>query len=153
MGILKLVNRFNEMPLQITSYDSNNASISIPESGVKLIDFTNTENAWDIINNGCALDRPETLVCIVSEINQNEERKAEFMPQQSYWMKGGVKVEEIEKGRSLIYSYFHCGSTRRDSVEHFGQDIVRLSGNKKILAWHFLAEIGNKLGFVAKYGS
>lgn len=141
------------MPLQITSYDSNNAPISIPESGVELIDFTNTENAWDIINDACALDRPETLVCIVSEINQNEERKTEFMPQQSYWMKGGVRVEEIEKGRSLIYSYFHCGSTRRDSVEQFGQDIVRLSGNKKILAWHFLAEIGNKLGFVAKYGS
>ncbi|KAG1466451.1 hypothetical protein G6F56_004689 [Rhizopus delemar] len=139
------------MPIEIVTSEDD---ISPPKSGVKVVDFTNRqENVWEIINAACALDRPDTLICVVSQTTKNDNSNTEFMPQQSYWMKEGVRVKGIEDKRSLIYSNFHFGSTRTDSVEQFGLDIETLGGNKRTLAWHFLAEIGNKLGFVEKYGA
>lgn len=54
----------------------------------------------------------------------------------------------------LVCAYYHDGSTRRDGVHEFSiQDIVDNGCNGSILAWHYLAEIGHKLGHVPKYGA
>ncbi|RCH99363.1 hypothetical protein CU097_011665 [Rhizopus azygosporus] len=141
--------RFGTMPIETINFTSD-CDMSPIKSTIKLIDFTDFKEAWTVIDEACALDRPDTLVCIVSLIQLKS--SPSIIPQ-SYLMKGGTRLEEeeIDHSQSLIYSYLHPGSTRVDFIEHFGQDIIRT--NNKILAWHFLAEIGNKLGYIAKYGA
>ncbi|KAI9249029.1 hypothetical protein BY458DRAFT_525869 [Sporodiniella umbellata] len=141
--------RFNGMPIDLVSSSSDLSPII---SGIKVVDFTNIKNAWEEIDSACSLSQPNTLICVVSEIKADTFTTG-FLPQQSYFMKNGKRVKGVKSGYSLIYSYFHSGSTRQDSTERFGLDVVQKGGNKKILAWHFFAEIGCKLGFVEKYGA
>ncbi|RUS32334.1 hypothetical protein BC938DRAFT_475695 [Jimgerdemannia flammicorona] len=50
--------------------------------------------------------------------------------------------------------YHHHGSTRRDATARFTErEVLERGENGRILAWHFLAEVGYKLGFVPKYGA
>ena len=54
----------------------------------------------------------------------------------------------------LVCGYWHDGSTRRDHVKQFEvNDIISNGCNGRILAWHYLGEIGHKLGHVPKYGA
>lgn len=60
----------------------------------------------------------------------------------------------LNPSESLVCAYLHEGSTRRDSTTEFKADHIQQQGcNGSILAWHYLAEIGQKLGYVPKYGA
>ncbi|KAI9303436.1 hypothetical protein BJ944DRAFT_268411 [Cunninghamella echinulata] len=74
-------------------------------------------------------------------------------PPQSYEYKNGIRVKII-KDVSYVCAYYHTETTRADLVEKFNvKDMEKLGCNGSILSWHYLAEIGNKLGYVPKYGA
>lgn len=101
------------------------------------------------------LDVSGVLKCVVSPAERIVPKKAwwdELLPRQSCVMKDGKEVT-IGK-RSLVCSYFCYGCTRQDNVKQYSAQAIQTDGcNGTILAWHFLAEIGHKLGYVPKYGA
>ncbi|KAI8390938.1 uncharacterized protein BYT42DRAFT_490693, partial [Radiomyces spectabilis] len=128
-----------------------------------LIDFTSedSKNSWrqmdDMIQS--SLDTtPHLLKCVVSpckaiDMDVLEPSWSDIIPRQSCVMKNGVQVA-VDREQRLMCSYLHVGSTRQDTVTHYNAEEITAQGcNATILAWHFLAEIGHKLGFVPKYGA
>ncbi|KAI9320748.1 hypothetical protein BX666DRAFT_1229951 [Dichotomocladium elegans] len=98
---------------------------------------------------------PDLLKCVVMPSDpsflQPDTLWAGLVPHQSCMTRNGESVE-VSKSVSLVCVYFHEGSTRRDAACTFSADDIKSHGcNGAILAWHYLAEIGHKLGFVPKY--
>ncbi|KAI8883300.1 hypothetical protein K501DRAFT_249839 [Backusella circina FSU 941] len=132
------------------------------ESDCFLVDMTAFNNPWilaDQIIKECIDSTPDLLKCVVTPAIGSYSNKQgsfwwdELVPQQSCLIKDGVVVDVNQK-RFLVCSYLHVGSTRTDNATEFNtKDIVENGCNKAILAWHYLAEIGHKLGFVPKYGA
>lgn len=124
---------------------------------VLFIDFSNYENAWSFINELLSTTEKDIIQCIISPFVPTEQEvscQMSIIPRQSYLMKNGSQVTAINNQTALIYSYFHSGSARTDNAtEYTVKDIQKNGGNNKILAWHFMAEISHKLGFVSKYGA
>jgi hypothetical protein len=124
---------------------------------VIFIDFTEYNNAWSFINELVTQINNESITCIISPYNttiaKEELPLQSIIPRQSYTMKNGSQVN-TNPHKALIYNYLHSGSGRTDSTTKYTmENITQYGGNNKILAWHFLAEIGHKLGFVPKYGA
>lgn len=130
------------------------------KTDVVFVDFSGyKDDAWHFINDLCNLSLPDTIQCIISPAapsTQKQESQSNWydsiVPRQSYTMKNGRAIEAIET--RLIYSYLHPGSSRRDHITTYTALDIQMNGsNSTILAWHLLAEIGHKLGFVPKYGA
>lgn len=129
--------------------------LSSTEIDVLFVDFSHIENPWHLINELLATlkDNNDLIQCIISPCTLSTEKPNPIFPRQSYQMKNGSPVP-VNEYTALMYSYFHSGSARIDTAtEYTVKDIQLNGGNNKILAWHFLAEIGHKLGFVPKYGA
>ncbi|CAO3649892.1 unnamed protein product [Mucor hiemalis] len=124
---------------------------------VVFVDFTDYEKPWDFVNKLLSPENVNYIQCIVSpyQLKQDESNQHNpIIPRQSYLMKDGLEVTNISNQIELMYGYHHSGSGRTDnSTQYSLQNIQENGGNRKILAWHFLAEIGHKLGFVPKYGA
>ncbi|GAA5795323.1 hypothetical protein HPULCUR_000679 [Helicostylum pulchrum] len=119
---------------------------------VVLVDFTGIDNPWKWINELLNNQDKDIIQCVVSPYTPTNPPTS-FLPRQSYLMKNGSQVA-VDSKTELMYSYLHAGSARTDLTSAYNlQDIEQNGANCKILAWHFLAEIGNKLGFVPKYGA
>lgn len=93
----------------------------------------------------------DMIQCIISPItiDTKVEKASLIIPRQSYTVKNGKQVN-INHQIMLKYTYFHAGSGRTDNATMYH---MASGGNNKILAWHFFAELGHKLGFVPKYGA
>ncbi|KAG2201267.1 hypothetical protein INT47_006770 [Mucor saturninus] len=127
--------------------------LSSTEIDVLFVDFTDQNNPWHIINKLLVLENKDLIQCVVSPFTLPEQVTSPIMPRQSYQMKNGLEVNTNDQ-TALMYSYFHSGSARTDTTTQYTlQNIQSHGGNNKILAWHFLAEIAHKLGFVSKYGA
>ncbi|KAI8139375.1 hypothetical protein BJV82DRAFT_250350 [Fennellomyces sp. T-0311] len=95
---------------------------------------------------------PHLLKCVVMRAAV-QQQQIKHAPQQSSVTKNGVSVN-VHESNCLVCGYWHDGSTRRDHVERFRVDDMITNGcNGSTLAWHYLAEIGHKLGHVPKYGA
>lgn len=119
---------------------------------VIFIDFTNFDSSWSFINELVALGNESYIQCIISPTKIEHKRNSfqTIRPTQSYTMKDGVQVNCINKETELNYSYYHLYSGLKDNSTKYNQD---RTGYFKTLAWHFMAEVGHKLGFVPKYGA
>lgn len=127
--------------------------LSSTEIDVLFVDFTDQKDPWRIINDLLVIENNDLIQCIVSPFSLPQKARSSIMPRQSYQIKNGLPVINNEQ-TALIYSYFHSGSARIDTATQYkSQHIQSHGGNNKILAWHFLAEIAHKLGFVSKYGA
>ncbi|KAI9005446.1 hypothetical protein CLU79DRAFT_850056 [Phycomyces nitens] len=132
-----------------------------PRVDLLLIDIRH-KDAWESINSlvkDLIDTTPEYLKVIVGPAESKQSDLGtqnwwdSLVPEQSHVKKEGQLVS-TDPGHSLVCSYLHNGSTRRDNVKRFiAEDIIENGCNGKILAWHFLGEIGHKLGFVPKYGA
>ncbi|KAG0170202.1 hypothetical protein DFQ30_002790 [Apophysomyces sp. BC1015] len=115
------------------------------------------EETWTWIDSVVQpyIDTQNILKCVVSpaeRVSSKTEWWNELVPRQSCVMKDGKQVD-IKKS-SMVCAYFCHGSTRRDDVKQYGVQEIQADGcNGTILAWHFLGEIGHKLGYVPKYGA
>lgn len=123
------------------------------EFKVVFVDFTGYPEPWKFID---ALiknkENKDIIQCIISSYTPPS-TTVSFLPRQSYLMKNGSEVT-TNPNLELMYSYLHAGSARVDLATTFNLQEIEYNGsNGKILAWHFLAEIGNKLGCVPKYGA
>jgi hypothetical protein len=120
---------------------------------IVFIDFTNYNNAWDFINELVSIKDVEYIQCVISPVKVKREQQLfeSIKPRQSYTMKDGIQIDSINNEIELMYSYYHSGSGRKDNSTKYS--LQESGGNCKILAWHFLAEVGHKLGFVPKYGA
>jgi hypothetical protein len=134
--------------------------VKLLKADVVFIDFSDyKDDAWHFINDLCNLSLPDMIQCIISPAAISTSKKDSqpswydsIVPRQSYTMKNGQPVETVEA--KLIYSYLHPGSSRRDHATTYSTlDIQKNGSNNTVLAWHLLAEIGHKLGFVPKYGA
>ncbi|CAO3612828.1 unnamed protein product [Cunninghamella blakesleeana] len=77
----------------------------------------------------------------------------DIIPPQSYEYKDGVRIKIIRDVK-YVCAYYHTDTTRADMVGKFNvNEMDKLGCNGSILSWHYLAEIGNKLGYVPKYGA
>lgn len=134
----------------IGSIDQMNKILN-SDFNIVFVDFTGYKNPWKYINELVHNNHQDIIQCIISPCTPNQQLT--FLPRQSYLMKDGSEVT-VNPNLELMYSYLHAGSARTDLTRTFNlQDIEQNGANGKILAWHFLAEIGNKLGFVPKYGA
>ncbi|KAI8989571.1 hypothetical protein BDB01DRAFT_782362 [Pilobolus umbonatus] len=124
------------------------------------VDTTDYTQPWSFINDLVAvlMKCPDILKCVISVIpspitTPTTEWWKDIVPVQSNTVKEGITVS-IDKKTSLMASYLHHGSVRRDTVKQYRvSDICTHGGNKSILAWHFLLEISHKLGLLPKYGA
>ncbi|KAI8641065.1 hypothetical protein BD408DRAFT_483718 [Parasitella parasitica] len=171
--------RFNDMSLAIVSNDldtirianllgchheyvSKELQIDQLPFDVIFVDFSgfDSHNAWYTMNTlsgqNCRLDAIQCIVSCSVENNTPESNPQWWdliRPRQSHLMKNGRTLEAVQE-KTLIYSYFHLGSSRQDSTLTFTEQDIKSNGcNGVILAWHLLAEIGHKLGHVPKYGA
>ncbi|KAG2220062.1 hypothetical protein INT45_007306 [Circinella minor] len=126
---------------------------------VLLVDMSDQPNQMNDIMAEILDTTPDLLKCTVmhgtmQQLQQEKQYdKEDDKPIQSGTTKNGVQVDVLESDY-LVCAYYHDGSTRRDNVHEFSiQDIVKNGCNGSILAWHYLAEIGHKLGHVPKYGA
>jgi hypothetical protein len=133
--------------------------LSSSGSGIDVIfvDLTDYKDAWIFTDELIAsIANNEIIESIISPFTVTPEEQTDqplftssIIPRQSHMMKNGQQIN-INQQTSLKYAYFHAGSGRTDSTTKYSMEN---GGNNKILAWHFLAEIGHKLGFVPKYGA
>lgn len=130
-------------------------------ANVVFVDFTdcNIQDAWSTMDKLASQNlRSDTIQCIISpssttEINNNQHWWDSIRPRQSFLMKNGTPLDKVQD-KTLVYSYLHVGSSRQDSALTFTESDVKFNGsNGTILAYHLLAEIGHKLGYVPKYGA
>lgn len=139
-------------------------STRLPEGqDVVLVDFTGYEgaDAWSTLDTLVGQNaRSDTIQCIIGtgmdtqETGSNQQWWETVVPRQSHLVKNGKPLTEAVQDQTLVYSYLHAGSSRQDGVSTFSAPNIRSKGsNGTILAWHLLAEIGHKLGFVPKYGA
>lgn len=139
-------------------------STRLPEGyDVVLVDFTGDEgaDAWSTLDTLVGQNaRSDTIQCIISTGRNTQETASSqqwwdaLVPRQSHVMKNGEPLKEAVQGQTLVYSYLHVGSSRQDGVSAFNASDIRSKGsNGTMLAWHLLAEVGHKLGFVPKYGA
>ncbi|KAI9486855.1 MAG: hypothetical protein EXX96DRAFT_614655 [Benjaminiella poitrasii] len=125
---------------------------------VVFIDFTGIADAWNTVNDLASYYQQDDSIiqCIISPLSHRKETIVKFRPIQSYMMKRGecLSISKTCPMPSLIYSYLHIGVCRTDKATMYSTvDIEQNGGNNIILAWHLLAEIGYKLGFIPKYGA
>ncbi|KAI9348352.1 hypothetical protein BD770DRAFT_395266 [Pilaira anomala] len=122
------------------------------EFKIVFVDFTGYPEPWKFINELIKNKDKDIIQCIISSYTPSTVQHY-FLPRQSYLMKNGSEVT-TNPNLELMYSYLHAGSARVDLATTFNLQEIEYNGsNGKILAWHFLAEIGNKLGFIPKYGA
>jgi hypothetical protein len=133
-----------------------------------LVDMTCDQHqalSWNWSNDilGNALNnQPSLLKCVVTrylcEQQQQQQQQqsgwwTDLVPPQSYEFKNGHRIK-VQQEVKYIGAYFHTETTRADLVDCFDLDMMdQLGCNGSILAWHYLAEIGHKMGFVPKYGA
>lgn len=129
-----------------------------------LVDMTCDQHqalSWNWSNHilGDALtNQPAVLKCVVTRYPCEQKQQqsgwwTDLTPPQSYEFKNGHRIE-AQHGVKYIGAYFHAETTRADLVDCFDLDKMdQLGCNGSILAWHYLAEIGHKLGYVPKYGA
>ncbi|KAI9494395.1 hypothetical protein BDB00DRAFT_818997 [Zychaea mexicana] len=131
-------------------YSKEHLQAAIDRVDVLLVDVSDQPSEMDRIMTEVLESTSDLLKCIVMHATVQKQQQ-ENMPLQSGVTKNGVPVDILER---LVCAYWHDGSTRRDRVRGFTvQDIVANGCNGSILAWHYLAEIGHKLGHVPKYGA
>ncbi|OAD78902.1 hypothetical protein PHYBLDRAFT_140961 [Phycomyces blakesleeanus NRRL 1555(-)] len=135
-----------------------------PKVDLLLVDISTQNNSWPLINDvvkDLMADTPTYLKVIVAPRDESASEPVladknwwdSLVPEQSHVKKEGRCVS-IEPRHGFVCSYLHDKSTRRDNATKFTtKDIIENGCNGKILAWHFLGEIGHKLGFVPKYGA
>ncbi|KAF1798043.1 hypothetical protein V8B55DRAFT_1551066 [Mucor lusitanicus] len=171
--------RFNDMSLAVVSNDPDTVQMAQQQLGchcqgiapqlpveqdVVFVDFTGYSDvdAWSTLDTLVGQQaRPDTIQCIISTSSTEETTDSHhqpwwdtIVPRQSHVMKNGEPLKEAVQDQTLVYAYLHVGSSRRDGVSAFNAaDIKSKGSNGTILAWHLLAEIGHKLGFVPKYGA
>jgi hypothetical protein len=144
-------------------YENISTQLKIDQlpANVVFVDFTgfDTQDAWPTMDKFASQNsRFDTIQCIISpssttEINNNQHWWNSIRPRQSFLMKNGTSLEKVQD-KTLMYSYLHIGSSRQDSALTFTESDVKSNGsNGTILAFHLLAEIGHKLGYVPKYGA
>ncbi|KAI8048159.1 uncharacterized protein B0P05DRAFT_564726 [Gilbertella persicaria] len=166
--------RFNDMSLHIFSNSSTTKALSKQlgctcqpiesidqikqqDSHIIFVDFTDdTQHAWQFIDQLSDQPSANTIYCIISPSNVIPDQQKHWwdtlVPRQSHVMKHGSIVEIQD--RKCVYSYLHTGSCRKDNTTKYtSSDIIQNGSNNTILAWHLMAEIGHKLGFVEKYGA
>ncbi|KAI8344287.1 hypothetical protein BC941DRAFT_408236 [Chlamydoabsidia padenii] len=126
---------------------------------VDMTDDQNVDLSWKGSNRiiGDALDnRPSLLKCTVTRSScehQQDGQWTNLIPLQSHEIKDGNRIK-VQQNNRYIATYFHLDTTRVDKVVCFDVDKMNQWGcNGSILAWHYLAEIGHKLGHVPKYGA
>lgn len=141
----------------IESVEQVHQILSSESADVVFIDFTGFDKSWDFVNKLLSVENVNYIQCIVSPYRLNEDKSnqsSSIIPRQSYLMKNGREVTNLNKQTGLVYGYYHSGSGRTDNSTLYSlQNIQENCGNRKILAWHFLAEVGHKLGYVPKYGA
>ncbi|CAO3594079.1 unnamed protein product [Absidia cylindrospora] len=109
---------------------------------------------------GNVLDsRPSLLKCVVTKSSDKQQQQQtrhwwdDLVPAQSYEFKNGVRIKPRINVK-YVCAYLHAETTRADTVDTFDVEKMDQFGcNGSILAWHYLAEIGHKLGYVPKYGA
>ncbi|KAK4511710.1 hsp70 nucleotide exchange factor fes1 [Mucor velutinosus] len=171
--------RFNDMSLAIVSNDPHTIQMAQQlgchcqdittelqvNQDVVFVDFTGYSDvgAWSTLDIFVGQHaRPDTIQCIIStstdagteETGSKQQWWDAIVPRQSHLMKNGEPLKDAVQDQTLVYSYLHVGSSRQDGVSTFNAPDIKSKGsNGTILAWHLLAEIGHKLGFVPKYGA
>ncbi|KAJ8663610.1 hypothetical protein O0I10_000856 [Lichtheimia ornata] len=165
----QLVARFGKLKLGIVSEATEiqelATALGIPLFDTILqsldhVDCLVVDSQWDVINDtlNTAIDTtPNLLKCVVMPATPIprtiDSQWQSLVPQQSCMTKNGVLVD-VSQSESLVCAYLHEGSTRRDNTTEFRAGLIQQQGcNGSILAWHYLAEIGQKLGYVPKYGA
>ena len=118
------------------------------------MDLSEFDNAWGLVHQLISIeDGVDYIQCVISPkeyiIDKETHQFDSIIPRQSYLSKDGSTLSSINQDVELTYAYYHSGSGRTDDAQHYNNS----SNNNKILAWHFLAEIGHKLGYVPKYGA
>ncbi|KAI7879933.1 hypothetical protein K492DRAFT_207894 [Lichtheimia hyalospora FSU 10163] len=165
----QLVTRFGKLKLGIVSEASeiqelaNALGIPLFDTILKSLDHVDcllVDTQWDTINDTLKMSlasTPDVLKCVVMPATpvprKIDSQWQSLIPQQSCMTKNGILVN-VSESESLVCAYLHEGSTRRDDTTEFTANHIQQQGcNGSILAWHYLAEIGQKLGHVPKYGA
>ncbi|KAI8096244.1 uncharacterized protein BX664DRAFT_323446 [Halteromyces radiatus] len=118
-----------------------------------LVDMTDQSWQWTDAIMGKWLEQSTILKCIVTRYHCEQIETGNELVPQSHEYKNGVRIK-VKQDIRYLCAYFHDGSTRVDTVNKFDMEQMdRLGCNGSILAWHYLAEIGHKLGYVPKYGA
>ncbi|KAI7905254.1 uncharacterized protein BX663DRAFT_502267 [Cokeromyces recurvatus] len=120
---------------------------------VIFIDFTDycDNKAWKMIDELVFYYQDVFIQYIISPpspVIGKEEEEEEIMdikPIQSYLIKDGTLIKSI----SSFLFYSSIGFNRKDTTTKYSF----INNKNVILAWHLMAEIGYKLGFIQKYGT
>ncbi|ORY90581.1 hypothetical protein BCR43DRAFT_116029 [Syncephalastrum racemosum] len=112
----------------------------------------------DAIVQACLDHTPHLYKSVLAQAEVHvEQQKSQpwdhLIPIQSATIKDGVPVQ-VNDTYVILNASLHDGTTRRDTTQIFdAAEIISKGCNSATLAYHFLLEIGHKLGYVPKYGA